>query len=276
MGIMDFFKPLTSWSTDQVRNILKEKQPDGYNLVDVRQAEEYEREHLPGARHMPLGELKDRREELSRDVPTIAYSNTGVRSRSAARALVRAGFSEAVFMDGGLDAWRGAVSRGAPELKMLYFVSATGPEDLIGLGWRLEKGAESFYRGLTEVLPARSEVFTAFAESEVGHARMLTDFYARVAPADARPIEALFPDEEADAVMEGGVYVKDAIEWARRKDYPEALQLALALEANAWDLYLTMATESRDEQTREIFTRIAELEKGHVQQISKRLDEALS
>jgi len=276
MGIMDFFKPLTAWSTEQVRALLREKKPDEYNLVDVRQAGEYQREHLPGARHIPLGELEARREELPRNLPTLVYCDDGIRSRSGARTLVRANFPEVAIMEGGLDAWKGAVSTGEPELKMLYFVSADGPGELIGLAWRLEKGAESFYRGLAGILPDRKETFTGFADAEVGHASMLEDLYAKVAPSDAQPVEALFPEEEADAVMEGGVHVKDAIEWARQKDYPEALQLALALEANAWDLYVTMATESRDEQTREIFARIAELEKGHVQQISKQLDDALS
>ncbi len=44
-----------------------------YNLVDVRQPQEYERGHLPGAKLIPVGELENRLKELDPTKPTIAY-----------------------------------------------------------------------------------------------------------------------------------------------------------------------------------------------------------
>ena len=52
---------------------MKGKTPDQYNLVDVRQPKEYERGHLPGAKLIPLGELKDRLSEVDPNKPTIIY-----------------------------------------------------------------------------------------------------------------------------------------------------------------------------------------------------------
>ena len=52
---------------------MKEKNPDEYNLVDVRQPKEYERGHLPGGKLIPLGELKDRLSEVDPNKPTIVY-----------------------------------------------------------------------------------------------------------------------------------------------------------------------------------------------------------
>jgi len=41
--------------------------------VDVRTPKEYEEEHLPGARLIPVGELESRWKELDRNKPTITY-----------------------------------------------------------------------------------------------------------------------------------------------------------------------------------------------------------
>ena len=73
MGILDYFKPVDTWSSDQVRQFLDGKSPQEYNLVDVRTPKEYEEEHLPGARLIPVGELESRWKELDRNKPTIAY-----------------------------------------------------------------------------------------------------------------------------------------------------------------------------------------------------------
>ena len=73
MGILDYFKPVSTWSAEKVREFLREKNPRDYNLVDVRQPQEYEHGHLPGAQLIPVGELEGRLEELNPDKPTIAY-----------------------------------------------------------------------------------------------------------------------------------------------------------------------------------------------------------
>ena len=73
MGIFDYFKKVNSMPVEEAREFLKNKNPDEYNLVDVRQPKEYERGHLPGARLIPVGELRDRIPELDPDKPTIAY-----------------------------------------------------------------------------------------------------------------------------------------------------------------------------------------------------------
>lgn len=73
MGLVDYFKKVNSMSIGEVREFLKHNNPDDYNLLDVRQPNEYERGHLPGARLIPVGELRDRLREIDPDKPTIAY-----------------------------------------------------------------------------------------------------------------------------------------------------------------------------------------------------------
>jgi rhodanese-related sulfurtransferase len=73
MGVLDYFRPVSTWSAEEIRDFLRAKKPQDYNLVDVRQPKEYEQGHLPGAQLIPLGELEGRLKELKPDKPTIAY-----------------------------------------------------------------------------------------------------------------------------------------------------------------------------------------------------------
>lgn len=73
MAIKDYFKPITSKSAEEIRELLKGKNPDEYNLIDVRMPEEYEMGHIPGARLIPLNTIKEHANELDHEKPTIAY-----------------------------------------------------------------------------------------------------------------------------------------------------------------------------------------------------------
>jgi rhodanese-related sulfurtransferase len=73
MGILDYFKPVSTWPPEKVREFLREKKSQEYNLVDVRQPGEYEHGHLPGARLIPLSELEGRLKELDPNKLTITY-----------------------------------------------------------------------------------------------------------------------------------------------------------------------------------------------------------
>src|SRR5512135_1883571 len=76
MGILDYFKPVSTWSPEEVRRFLKEKNPEEYNLVDVRTPKEYEGGHLPGARLIPVGGVVNR---LFRR--PARFSKTAIRPR---------------------------------------------------------------------------------------------------------------------------------------------------------------------------------------------------
>lgn len=52
---------------------MKQKKPDEYNLIDVRQPGEYEKGHIPGAKLIPITELASRVGEIDPAKPTILY-----------------------------------------------------------------------------------------------------------------------------------------------------------------------------------------------------------
>jgi rhodanese-related sulfurtransferase len=73
MSILNYFKPVSTWSPEKVRQFLKDKNPDEFNLIDVRTPKEYERGHLAGAELVPMGKLANRLSELDSSKPTIVY-----------------------------------------------------------------------------------------------------------------------------------------------------------------------------------------------------------
>jgi len=70
-------------------------------LLDVRRPEEFEAEHVPGAIHIPLDELRSRMGELPSDSELLAYCNAGYRSYYATRILRLNGY-QAKNVSGGL------------------------------------------------------------------------------------------------------------------------------------------------------------------------------
>lgn len=73
MSILNYFKPVSTWPPEKVRNFLQEKNLGEYNLVDVRTPKEYEQRHLPGAQLIPVGEIANRLSKLDPNKPTIVY-----------------------------------------------------------------------------------------------------------------------------------------------------------------------------------------------------------
>jgi NADPH-dependent 2,4-dienoyl-CoA reductase/sulfur reductase-like enzyme/rhodanese-related sulfurtransferase len=61
-------------------------------LLDVREPDEVAVEHVPGALNIPLGQLRARLEELSRDREIHVVCRSGQRAHTATRILVQHGF----------------------------------------------------------------------------------------------------------------------------------------------------------------------------------------
>ena len=76
----------------------------GATVLDVRNPDEYEEGHVPGAVLIPLGELGERSSEIPDADPLYVICAAGVRSLSATKALVEAGYP-AVSVVGGTIGW---------------------------------------------------------------------------------------------------------------------------------------------------------------------------
>jgi hydroxyacylglutathione hydrolase len=73
-------------------------------LLDVRGSAELSNGRVPGARHIPLGYLPERADELPRDRPMAVFCGGGTRSRIGISVLRRAGFTQLFDQGGGFTA----------------------------------------------------------------------------------------------------------------------------------------------------------------------------
>lgn len=81
--------------------------PANLVVLDVREDHEWNAGHIPGAVHLPLGELIERRDELDPTIQTLVVCHIGGRSARATAYLAANGYS-VVNLDGGMSAWEHA------------------------------------------------------------------------------------------------------------------------------------------------------------------------
>src|SRR3954451_2360150 len=81
---------------------------DNALFVDVREREEWNEGHLPGAVHVPRGNLESRIERVApdRSRPIVLYCQSGNRSAFAAKTLEDLGYENVVSLAGGYTDWK--------------------------------------------------------------------------------------------------------------------------------------------------------------------------
>jgi rhodanese-related sulfurtransferase len=77
-------------------------------LVDVREADEYAEERIPGTLPFPLSRFDPDRLPSEPGKKTVLTCFIGGRSSEAAERLIAAGHRQAFQLDGGLFAWKEA------------------------------------------------------------------------------------------------------------------------------------------------------------------------
>lgn len=75
------------------------------NVIDVREDEEVAAGIIPGAKHIPLGQLPDRHGEIERTDEIVLVCRSGNRSGRACDYLNSLGFAGLKNMSGGMLAW---------------------------------------------------------------------------------------------------------------------------------------------------------------------------
>lgn len=98
-------------SVDQAEQAIREADV----LIDVREADEYQAGHVPGAIHASRGllefKLSSSPQLTSRDLKVVLYCKTGGRAALAACAMHDMGYLQVQSIAGGFDAW---VAAGKP------------------------------------------------------------------------------------------------------------------------------------------------------------------
>lgn len=175
-------------------------------------------------------------------------------------------------MEGGIRAWKGLVAEGAPESGVAYFSSASTAEELIALAWWLEGGSRQFYSDLAAVMkdPEAKNLFKDLTAAEEHHQTSLLKLYQDLSGLTSEsgfPGSVLSPEKEGN-VMEGGIQVSEAIQWAKGKSVTDILEFSLSSEANSYDLYVKMRHQVKDPRSEQVFHLLSGEEKQHLDRLS--------
>jgi rhodanese-related sulfurtransferase len=94
-------------SVDEIK--AKLDRGEKFVLVDVREDNEWAKDHLPGAVHLGKGIIERDIEEKYPDLNAalVLYCGGGFRSAMAADNLQKMGYINVISMDGGVREWRG-------------------------------------------------------------------------------------------------------------------------------------------------------------------------
>ncbi|WP_216828490.1 sulfurtransferase TusA family protein [Alkalihalobacterium elongatum] len=80
-------------------------------VLDVRESAEFAFGHIPGAVHIPLGELEQRFEELDKNAEIHVVCRSGSRSDLAAQKLAEKGFTNVKNVVPGMKDWTGSTEK---------------------------------------------------------------------------------------------------------------------------------------------------------------------
>ena len=233
---LDEIRSLTS---DEIKTILDGDKKGEFLLLDVRQPQEYQAGHIPGAMLIPLGELEARQDELDRGKKIITYCRSGHRSMAAAIALCGLGFRGVVHLDGGILNWPHETIAGIPEARPMGISEKADVRDLLVLAMRLEKGSRDFYAlasNKTHSTEAK-DTFRMLAGAEYGHLHKLYERAVGLLGQGALPPLERFERELKVEQMEGGIEISPALTKIDEKytNEMEALEIALEKEYTSYD-----------------------------------------
>jgi rhodanese-related sulfurtransferase len=79
-------------------------EPGAY-LLDVREDDEWQAGHAPGAHHLPMMEIPARMAEIPDDTDVVVVCRSGGRSGQVVSYLTRNGWDNVRNLDGGMQSW---------------------------------------------------------------------------------------------------------------------------------------------------------------------------
>ena len=77
-------------------------------LIDIREPDEYSREHIAGSRLVPLSSFNPTDFPNEHEKIGVFHCGSGQRTANAAAQILSTGFKQVYHLDGGLGAWKAA------------------------------------------------------------------------------------------------------------------------------------------------------------------------
>lgn len=79
-----------------------------FHLIDIREADEFAREHIGGAVSIPLSQVEQADVKIEAGRTAVFHCKSGMRTEANCARLASRINGDALLLDGGLDAWKKA------------------------------------------------------------------------------------------------------------------------------------------------------------------------
>jgi rubrerythrin len=199
----------------------------------------------------------------------------GGRSRAAAQLLSGKGFKDVYNLKGGINAWQGRKAIGPAEFGMHLLTGDETFEEIIILAYGMEEGMWIFYETIKDSIEdiSAKELIAQLAGIEDKHKERLFNLYTTISQSENDLDQ--FEAKIVSTVMESGMSTDEFIEQNRlaMQDIPGILNIAMALETQAFDLYSRYSQKATDKTTKDILYQIAQEEKVHLKSLGKLMDD---
>lgn len=190
--------------------------------------------------------------------------------------LAGRGYDKVYNLSGGIKAWQNEVAVGPEDTGLFLFESDLNAETAIITGFGLEMGLREFYLSMQKKVnsSAAKEIFGKLADIEILHQEQLLNLYAEITGKNYE-LET-FARKVVTPAMEGGLTTEQYLDRysVDFEEEIEVLSLALAIEAQALDLYLRAANRSDSTETRRVLQKIADEERNHINYLGNYIDQS--
>lgn len=187
------------------------------------------------------------------------------------------GFKKIYNLSGGIKGWNQEIAVGPEELGLELFSGAESAEETIVVGFGLEQGLREFYLDMGKKVEndEAKKLFLQLADIEILHQERLLKLYQEISGKSISLEE--FASQIVEAAMEGGLTTEEYLQLYNPdlNSVVDILSLAMAIEAQALDLYQRAGECAKSEEARTVLQQIASEEKVHLSKLSEYLDKKL-
>lgn len=272
----DIFQEAPILTEEEAETFMAGRPIGSYQLVDVRQPEEYEQHHLPGATLVPLNILISGGSSLSPEKPVIVYCRAGVRSRTAAQYLTQQKFKEVYDIGSNISSWLGIQVPGSYTADLHLIKKEADFPDVLCMAYAMEEGIKRLYAALENQSEPeeQKDFFQKRKLLKQQHLESLMQNCMQIKESTEPPEYYL---QKYQHIIERGLNEKDTEALIPQLTQPESIfSLAIALEAQTFDFYSRMAQHAPSASLKSTLLRFAEEEREQMNQTTKEMKRFLN
>jgi rubrerythrin len=195
----------------------------------------------------------------------------GGRSRVAAQMLAGKGFTDVINMSGGIKAWNSNTAIGSEDLGLHLFSGQETPRETLIVAYSLEEGLREFYVStIPEVKDNDAkQLFEKLSAIEIKHQDRIFAEYCKITGTEVNRDE--FEKDVVVPAMEGGLTTEEYLKLYEPdlEVVEEVISLAMAIEAQALDLYQRASEKAASAESRDVLVQVANEERAHLEQLGK-------